>query len=284
MPTNLKNQQELITFGIICHNAEKTVSRAIDSCLKQTWQNTEIIILDDFSQDQSRDILESYAQKHHNIHLILNEENKGVAFNRQKILETANGSYLAFLDDDDWALPCRLERQRDRIKNFLERKPDSIAFCYGDRLQIFEDGKKELVHGIGRDGHAPSGGPIADFLLARKRTSYHSWGSMGAGTMMAHTIKLKQLGGFDPEFKRAAEIDLALRCSLRDDIYFISVPDLVIHQYITHSPEKTFSKRRYYELKLAKKHWKLIFKRNLFLAVAKRYARIVKKILSEKLS
>tara|TARA_B100000686_G_C16696013_1_gene920555 strand:+ start:1145 stop:1480 length:336 start_codon:yes stop_codon:yes gene_type:complete len=62
MPTNLKNQQELITFGIICHNAEKTVSRAIDSCLKQTWQNTEIIILDDFSQDQSRDILESYAQ------------------------------------------------------------------------------------------------------------------------------------------------------------------------------------------------------------------------------
>lgn len=269
---------ELVTIGIICHNAQDTIERAITSCVNQTWKNIEIIVLDDCSEDKSVQNIKTLIKIHPQVKILQNTNNKGVAFNRHKIMEQAQGEYLCFLDDDDWALPDRVERQVRRI-NDIQQTIDDVhgVLCYGDRIQITQGRETGIVHGIGRNDPPPHGLAVAEFILADIRQDGYQWGAMGAGTMMAKTELLKRLGGFDQGFKRAAEIDLALRASWDPHIYFASVPTPVIHQHITVSSEKTFIRRGYYELKLAWKHRKIIAKCGIFLPLILKQLKMVKK-------
>ena len=97
----------LITIGITCFNSLRTISSAINSALVQDWVNTEIIIVDDCSVDGTPDFINSnfFNCK---ITLLINKENKGVAFCRNQIIDHANGSYITFFDDDDISDPKEL--------------------------------------------------------------------------------------------------------------------------------------------------------------------------------
>lgn len=89
-----------VSIIIPVYNTEKYLSRAIESCLNQTFKDIEVILINDGSTDNSIFIAQKYAQKHKCIKIITTE-NKGLSEARNKGLETATGEYVIFLDSDD---------------------------------------------------------------------------------------------------------------------------------------------------------------------------------------
>lgn len=129
----------LVSVNMAVFNGEKYIKEAIDSILSQTYQNFELIIVDDGSHsDQSIQIAKSYNDSR--IKLIINDKNRGLAYTRNKALEISKGKYVAVLDCDDIALPTRIEEQ----VTFLELNTD-YAMVGSWVINIDESGKtKEL--------------------------------------------------------------------------------------------------------------------------------------------
>ena len=83
------------------YNAEKFAKRCIESVLKQTFQNYELILVDDGSKDRTGEICDQYAEKESRIKVI-HKKNGGVSSARNTGLEIAEGEWVTFLDADDW--------------------------------------------------------------------------------------------------------------------------------------------------------------------------------------
>jgi len=90
-------------FSIIIpfFNSEKTLEKAIESVLKQSCTNYEIILVNDASTDTSMDIVGNYRAKE-NVKIISNKKNRLVGYSRNKAIDLADGDYLLFLDSDDF--------------------------------------------------------------------------------------------------------------------------------------------------------------------------------------
>lgn len=93
------------------YNCGKFLTETINSVLNQTYQNWELLIVDDFSTDNSVDIIKSYCEKDERVKLLVNEQNCGAAASRNLALREASGKWIAFLDSDDLWLPKKLEKQ-----------------------------------------------------------------------------------------------------------------------------------------------------------------------------
>jgi glycosyltransferase involved in cell wall biosynthesis len=104
------------------HNGEAFLTVAVDSILKQTFLDFELIVIDDGSTDTSCEIIAGI--KDSRVRLIQNEQNLGLIAALNKGMSLANGRYLARMDADDISLPRRLERQVE----FLQARPD-VGIC-----------------------------------------------------------------------------------------------------------------------------------------------------------
>ena len=104
-------KEKLVSIITPTYNCAQYIARTIDSVLAQTYQNWEMIIVDDCSQDNTEDIVRAYMQKDHRIQYHLLEKNSGAAVARTTAMALANGAYMAFLDSDDIWTPDKLERQ-----------------------------------------------------------------------------------------------------------------------------------------------------------------------------
>ena len=105
-------------FGIIsivmaAYNAEKTIEYAIGSVLSQTYTFFELIVVNDCSEDDTRDIVLRFSKKDSRVKLIDNEKNCGVSFTRLNGINSATGEWIAILDSDDAWKPEKLEKQID---------------------------------------------------------------------------------------------------------------------------------------------------------------------------
>jgi len=101
----------LVSIVTPCYNCEKYIVEAIQSVLAQTYQNWEMLIVDDCSKDNSIEIVENFAKKDSRIKIVKLEQNSGAAIARNKAIELSQGEYLAFLDSDDLWFPPKLEKQ-----------------------------------------------------------------------------------------------------------------------------------------------------------------------------
>ena len=107
-----ENIQPLITIIIPLYNAEKYITETIESVINQTYQNWEMLIVDDCSTDGCRTIVKGFGNKDNRIKLIESKLNfGGPARPRNVGLDNAKGEYIAFLDADDVWLPNKLEEQ-----------------------------------------------------------------------------------------------------------------------------------------------------------------------------
>jgi len=93
------------------YNAEKTIKASLESVFEQTFNDFELIIVDDCSTDRTRTICEAFAALDSRIRVLSNDENKGVAASRNRGVNEACGQWAAFLDSDDLWHPSKLERQ-----------------------------------------------------------------------------------------------------------------------------------------------------------------------------
>jgi len=110
----------LVSWLMPVRNGEKTIRRALDSMIDQTYKNYEIIIINDGSTDNTSAILNDYVDKKLRIRIWHNEKNLGIANSLNIGLDLCNGDYIARMDADDVSYCDRLEKQ----VRFMEENPD----------------------------------------------------------------------------------------------------------------------------------------------------------------
>lgn len=124
----------MISVIIPMYNAEKYVEKCIQSLLNQTYQDLEIIIVNDGSKDRSQEICEKYASQDKRITLI-NTENRGAGSARNTGIETAKGEYISFIDSDDYVCPDYYER----LLNMLQKTNADIAIGRYERISEHDE-------------------------------------------------------------------------------------------------------------------------------------------------
>jgi teichuronic acid biosynthesis glycosyltransferase TuaG len=102
---------ELVSIITPTYNAEKFITETLKSVQNQTYQNWEMILVDDASTDKTVKIISGFAEKDSRIKLFKLEKNSGNGFARNIALEKAIGKYIAYLDADDLWFPNKLEKQ-----------------------------------------------------------------------------------------------------------------------------------------------------------------------------
>lgn len=133
--------EKKVAVLISSYNGEKYLKEQLDSILRQTYQNIEIVIRDDGSKDETAEIIKSYQKEHDNI--ILQEgENLGFLKSFFKLLEFENADYFAFCDQDDVWLENKIELAVQALNQADDTKPNMV---FGN-----SDYYDETMHLIGK--------------------------------------------------------------------------------------------------------------------------------------
>lgn len=117
------------------YNVEKYLRRCLDSVIAQTYQNLEIICVDDGSVDESGKICDQYAVRDARIKVI-HQENQGLSAARNKGLDAAEGEYIAFVDSDDYILEDMYKKMLDKLMNY------NVDLCVCQWQYEFSDGRQ----------------------------------------------------------------------------------------------------------------------------------------------
>lgn len=124
----------LVTTVIPSFNHARYIRTAIESVLNQTYENIELIVVDDGSKDESHSIIREY-QDHPKVKMILNAENRGQSAVLNQALAIAQGKYVALLPSDDWFLPEKTAFQVAK----MESCDDDVGVVYAAGARYFED-------------------------------------------------------------------------------------------------------------------------------------------------
>jgi glycosyltransferase involved in cell wall biosynthesis len=161
------NNEHLVSVVLGTYNGEKYLDEQLDSIIRQTYPNIEIIITDDCSTDRTPDILKKYSGKYENIKVYYNEKNLGLIRNFENALQYSNGEYIAFADQDDiWLL--------DKIQRLVDNIGDNILI-YSDSAYIDAEGKR-------------TGKKISDYRNLINGKNLYALESSGGIWIAAHTM------------------------------------------------------------------------------------------------
>ena len=108
-------EQSLISVALCTYNGELFLAQQLQSIIEQTYQNLEIIIVDDASTDGTLDIIKTYAEKDERIKWFQNNTNKGLNKNFERALRFCSGQYISLSDQDDIWEPQKIQRLADSI-------------------------------------------------------------------------------------------------------------------------------------------------------------------------
>lgn len=151
---------DLISIIVPAYNVAPWLSRCLDSIIHQTYQNIEVIVIDDGSTDGTSQILDEYVAKDSRI-VAIHQSNAGLVAVRNKGITMATGSYITFVDGDDAIEPNIYERLLNNAKKYnADISHCGVAFCcpdghiephYGSGKVVIQDnfdGQKALLEGI----------------------------------------------------------------------------------------------------------------------------------------
>jgi len=184
----------------------------IDSILRQTYDNVEVLLCDDCSSDNSWQILEKYKELDKRIQIFKNDENLGVSLTRNLLIENARGEYVMMQDADDFSDPERVERQLA----FLKTNPDYVGCCTQFRKVIGD----KIVY----ESNYPT------TWQEVKKVIPNSFPWICAGLMIKKEILLKY-GAYNRFFSKTGF----------EDHYLIS--SIVLNEKLTNIPEALYNYR-----------------------------------------
>jgi len=133
------NNEPLVSVIIPAYNSERYIGDALESVLKQTYSNWEVIVVDDGSKDGTADVVKKYAARESRIQYVF-QENQRMAAARNKGIAMAKGKYIAFLDNDDL---FRSEKLSTQVA-YMGSHPE-CGVSYGRILHFF-DGAPEVLY------------------------------------------------------------------------------------------------------------------------------------------
>lgn len=201
-----------VSVCIPSYNGQNYIGKAIESVLTQTYADFELIITDDCSTDQSRDVIEGY--KDERIRFIHNERNLGAEANSNKAISEARGKYIKLLEHDDYLYPSCLEKQVDILETAENR--NVVLTCCGRDI-INKRSRKILQRKFkGKSGRY-------DGRQIIKRTVRAGTNIIGEPTaVLIRSDILRETGVFDDTFPYVTDLDLWCRMLLRGDVYMSS--------------------------------------------------------------
>lgn len=109
------NMNELVSVVVPVYKAEKYIRKCVESILKQTYSNIELILIDDGSPDRSGEICDE-LKKHDSRISVIHKSNEGAGKSRNRGIKEAKGSYITFIDSDDYIEETLIEKCMQRIK------------------------------------------------------------------------------------------------------------------------------------------------------------------------
>jgi glycosyltransferase involved in cell wall biosynthesis len=161
-------ESPLVSVVMPAYNVAWCIGRAIDSVLAQDFRSYELIVVNDGSTDDTRAVLDRYGEAV----VLIDQSNRGMSAARNRGIRQARGTYIAFLDADDWWVPEKLSRQVE----LMTRRPE-LGFCStaarvedgdGRLLNLWRcpDGRSEILETLFAQNAAIAGGCSA--VIVRK--------------------------------------------------------------------------------------------------------------------
>jgi glycosyltransferase involved in cell wall biosynthesis len=197
------------------YNSEKYISEAIHSVLDQTYQDFELIIVDDGSTDNTSSIVTSFQEKYpQKVMVIIHQKNQGVSQARNTAIKYSQGKYLMFADADDIQIDNRFELTMEK----LEKNKVDIVF---NSCQMIDANGRELE----QYKEYPSGMTSENVLLYHLKRNY-LW------TSLVLIRKTKDIW-FDPTIPNSVDYELFLRLFLKG--YTLSIIDQPLVKYRLHN-------------------------------------------------
>lgn len=203
---------QLVSVIITTHNRQELLSRAIESVLLQSYQNIECIVVDDASEDGTKEYCESIESI--NYVRISKDESKGGNYARNLGIKNALGEYIAFLDDDDYWLPEKIEKQI----NLLIEKQCSLVFC-GRKLEYVKK-NAEIFYRDDLPNSKYKGDLSTEILMSICTTT---------SAIFVKRDMLFEVGLFDENLKFWQEYELSIRLAQKTFFYFVNEP-LVVYR------------------------------------------------------
>jgi len=194
-----------ISVVIPVYNRPDFVKEAIQSVLNQTYQNIELIVVNDGSTDDTIQVLNQFGNKIK----VINQQNKGVSAARNSGIENSSGTWIAFLDSDDIWLPEKLANQ---IK-FFTNNPDSLI-CQTEEVWI-KNGSRLYP----KKKHKKKSGMIFEHCLPLCIVS--------PSAVMIHKNLFDKIGTFDESLPACEDYDLWLRVSCKYPIFLLDEPLII---------------------------------------------------------
>jgi glycosyltransferase involved in cell wall biosynthesis len=189
-----------VTVIVPTYNCAQYITEAIESVLNQTYKDFEIIIVDDGSIDNTKEILSNYISE--KIIRYYFQNNKGVSSARNKGIGEAKGDLIAFLDADDKWLPERLEKSIE----FLEINNYDWVCSSFYRMER-DTGKNDIK----RVDHKILCENICDINMLKKDLFYFSSKNINMNTILVKKKCFEKIGLFDESLKACEDYDMLLR-------------------------------------------------------------------------
>lgn len=126
-----------VSVGMPVYNGERFVAQAVVSILSQTFRDLELIISDNASTDATERICREYAERDSRIRYYRNEQNRGAAWNNNRVVELARGEYFKWQCHDDYCDPTFIEKCLAGI-----RGDPSVVLCYPRFVRVDEQGRR----------------------------------------------------------------------------------------------------------------------------------------------
>lgn len=192
----------LVSVIIPNYNYAQYLREAVDAVLAQTYPNIEVIIVDDGSKDDSREIIESYGGK---IKAIF-QKNQGVSAARNNGVSESAGEFVAFLDADDAWLPAKIEKQMD-----LFSADPTFGLVHAGVVEMDDTGNRLLERTDGMDGW------VSEELLRFERPVI-----LGGGSgILVRREAFDEVGGFDTRLSTSADWDFFYQVGSRFKVGFV---------------------------------------------------------------
>lgn len=195
---------EKVSVIIPTYNREKTILRALQSVLDQTYTNIEVLVIDDGSTDSTAEIVNSISDER--VRYIVLAENGGPSNARNVGVQMASGEWIAFQDSDDCWHKDKLEVQMAYAKEHPEY---SMIYCMYN--MNFKDGRTIIV---------PSQ-PLPEVMEGEMLNTLFVRNVIGAPTVLIKKKDFLTVGGFDTSYKALEDWEFALRFAITHKIGFV---------------------------------------------------------------
>lgn len=260
---NKQINEPKVCIGITTYNSINTIEKCIESAIKQTWKNIEIIVVDDCSIDKTQEKIKKLAIIHKNIRFFFNKFNRGVAFSRNVILKNTTAEYTCFFDDDDISEINRIKEQYLSIINYQKKFKKDYVISHSAKKKIFPDGKfiyeKTLMDKSKLE---------CDLINVRKAIFKGSYnknykGACATSSQMASNKTYNHLNNFDINFKRGEDTDLIIKSTFKN-VHIIGIDKALVIQIMTKTKDKNLENEYYYNQLILEKYKKYLKEINYY--------------------